>query len=990
MHVGFLIGGLVLVASLALVAGFVAFRAGSKPSAAPPVACQYTPWSASGPCVGGKTSQSRGVSAGDPAACTVTSREVACGDEQVDCIPGEPDPDGWSPCPACIKQDEDGPSSRWQVVPPARNPSKGGRPCSLEEVLRVEACDDAPPCQEDADCVLGPAQLTQCSAPCGGGTQLSYRTVIKPATGNGTCPDLVQEVACNTQPCQDCGDIDWSSAYIGPCEKVCLAPGEAPTAPKVRQPTGPGDQCPLVERVSCQVQACNADSPKGCVAPTQEQLLDLCYLKCAGVQVPDLGGGAFKLSQDQKVPFCGVSDNVMESVCGGGIASGVCPAPQPCSVSDWSDWGDCSLNSCRSDKPQGGVRKRYRTVVSPARGGGDGCGALIEEQPCNNSVPVERNGSVSSPTCFPRDCSLSDWSALGDCSKACGGGQQAFIRSVTQLPSDGGALCPVDQASFYKTAPCNEDACQDCQWESWDDYTARVTKEGGQVFGPCSSDSNGVRKMGPRKLTRFPDPGASCDYTQAYSVTACNSQGPSCPVGCNGLPCSGDGECDEGTGKCSCNPGFFGPDCSSSCPIGDNGLVCTGNGSCGPETNYTCSCLDGFGGDRCSKAGSYLFDVRRHPWSNRMMTKDTFANRFCVDADVTGSFSSADLSRAQGQTFGGFSPPATLEPTFVQLPTYGMLQVGIRGDRPTLKGSKLKFDDQSPDEYKPFSVCLAGLPDSTLAALEREKATLGNSLVSYMYSHNSQTPGVGWDDVTPPSFLPYSMKDFPDMTISCGLAHFLFCNDENNIESGEPYACTLDNYEKTFGSAANANDVSKCHVTFNNSQVYTMRNGSKVSNTSAQTTESFTKLGLKYFWSRKQRKRPSARVSLLKQSMKLFNTENVVTGYLRADPEGSTALLATASSLPSQSMPSSFYPDQGQKAYAASGGQLLAGFMPPDEAVVSSVSASPKSCAAQGFAKVSPFARGELFSDAGSLPQLFGASAASYAGDNLFVSTVTV
>jgi hypothetical protein len=83
------------------------------------------------------------------------------------------------------------------VTPPAY----GGAECPPLEETR--ACNEQP-CP--VDCVVSEwSEWSECSAPCGGGTQSRTRTIVTPPANGGTpCPELEETRACNEQPCPEC------------------------------------------------------------------------------------------------------------------------------------------------------------------------------------------------------------------------------------------------------------------------------------------------------------------------------------------------------------------------------------------------------------------------------------------------------------------------------------------------------------------------------------------------------------------------------------------------------------------------------------------------------------------------------------------------------------------------------------------------------------------------------------------------------------------
>jgi hypothetical protein len=95
-----------------------------------------------------------------------------------------------------------------------------------------------------------------------------------------------------------------------------------------------------------------------------------------------------------------------------------------------------------------------------------------------------------------------------------------------------------------------------------------------------------------------------CQCEEAYFGKTCGSR--SCP---GATPCSGNGECQQDVGSCSCYPGYGGDDCAQSglCP---GNCTATANGVCTAKketsgnsttTSYSCVCADGFTGKACGK-----------------------------------------------------------------------------------------------------------------------------------------------------------------------------------------------------------------------------------------------------------------------------------------------------------------------------------------------------------------------------------------------------
>ena len=296
--------------------------------------------------------------------------------------------------------------------------------------------------------------------------------------------------------------------------------------------------------------------------------------------------------------YCGVPEATIQTICN--LVDGFCPQAQDCQLSDWSDWSSCSLPNCDASHPDGGVQTRDRTILAPAYGDGKPCSEfeLVDTQVCNSKAQ-----------CNPIDCQMGAWQTLSNlnCSAPCGTGTILVYRTITTFPSGGGAACPLSQWEYATYTTCNTQSCNACEYESWDTYFAR---EGPESWGTCSG-INGTQQAGPRQVIQQPTGGQVCDPSQAFQERSCCVDGNCsyCGMGCDNQVCSGHGTCVTNTtngvttGYCDCDAGFYGSSCGVQCPVGPNGLVCSGAGSCSSLTG-ACLCQDGFEGSFCSKMTS--------------------------------------------------------------------------------------------------------------------------------------------------------------------------------------------------------------------------------------------------------------------------------------------------------------------------------------------------------------------------------------------------
>lgn len=99
-----------------------------------------------------------------------------------------------------------------------------------------------------------------------------------------------------------------------------------------------------------------------------------------------------------------------------------------------------------------------------------------------------------------------------------------------------------------------------------------------------------------------------CACDKGYTGSSCSGglgdlKEGDCLKGSNGKPCSGNGKCDSEVGKCKCDSGFKGLDCSVvTCPTNARtNMKCGGPGvgTCN-EVTATCTCESGWVGTDCS------------------------------------------------------------------------------------------------------------------------------------------------------------------------------------------------------------------------------------------------------------------------------------------------------------------------------------------------------------------------------------------------------
>ena len=148
------------------------------------------------------------------------------------------------------------------------------------------------------------------------------------------------------------------------------------------------------------------------------------------------------------------------------------------------------------------------------------------------------------------------------------------------------SLCP------YELSCCSWSECSDCTIFGSRTQTVTAAVRGGASCGLVRS----VVRNCP-----FIDTAPTC----ANSLT--------CPVTFDGTPCnsqSGKGECILSITTppvppfyfCSCTGGNVGKACNNGCPVGSNGLTCSGNGVCFAAIEQ-CTCNNDWFGPRCDQRG---------------------------------------------------------------------------------------------------------------------------------------------------------------------------------------------------------------------------------------------------------------------------------------------------------------------------------------------------------------------------------------------------
>jgi Spondin-like TSP1 domain/Thrombospondin type 1 domain len=236
-------------------------------------------------------------------------------------VGGDPDVDcqystwsAWSDC------DCDTSKTRTRSI--VQQSQGNGTPCSNNSLYQSQTCLE----KCDRDCEMADwTDWTECSEPCGTGTQIRSRYVRTPAANNGeACSDnILESRVCNTETCPggeppnpvNCRTSPWTG--WGNCTKTCGGGTQTRTRVIEQEPMNGGTECPNLT----ESQPCNEDE---CVDPNP-------------------------------------------------------PSPKiDCKMSNWSNWGECS-KTCGS-----GTQTRSRTIDTLPENEGAECPPnLTENQECN-------------------------------------------------------------------------------------------------------------------------------------------------------------------------------------------------------------------------------------------------------------------------------------------------------------------------------------------------------------------------------------------------------------------------------------------------------------------------------------------------------------------------------------------------------------------------------------------------------------------------------
>jgi len=342
------------------------------------------------------------------------------------------------------------------------------------------------------------ASWGNCTEHCGEGIRQRVRELLNsPAFGGVECPALQEQASCNVHHCPlNCTSnwLPWSS-----CSRESGTGTQTRQIEVIRQEQFGGEACPFAEQRTCATEACAVDcalSPWGEWSPCTQTCGTGTQSRSRSILQPPLQHGK-DCDAITAIQECNRS-----------------PCAIACTVSAWSEWGECS-QECG-----GGTKSRVRRVQTPSLYEGTPCPVLSEAAtcytkacpvdcehtwldwtPCSKSCgsgvtirslvvlkdeefdgvacPVAEEKLCNTNNCAT-DCTVSGWGDWSECSASCGvgSGSKSRSRSVRQSEAHGGVTCP----SLESREDCNSFECPvDCVVEEWGDWEQCSTECGGGV-----------------------------------------------------------------------------------------------------------------------------------------------------------------------------------------------------------------------------------------------------------------------------------------------------------------------------------------------------------------------------------------------------------------------------------------------------------------------------------------------------------------------------
>lgn len=422
----------------------------------------------------------------------------------------------WSSCSSSCYSGDAGfllpQQSRYRAITQGVSP---GNLCTPDQYVQTQTCPGIHQCP--VDCALSVwGDWTACNVQCGCGLQTRARTIVTPPNSIGVPCGLLSQVRnCMCDPCpRACEISEWS---FGPCMGDCFINDTIKVYPTRRK-----SRYVITEAIPFQ-------QPSGCATPCQLETtqqctwLPPCDSTCVLTPWSTWSGSCSGcVAYGSQIPSQSRFRSITKygnGLCGCTKEERLCDLNwcfDNCTVSDWSQWGNCAPSGPCSHGQGSGTQHRSRTILNPGSQGAV-CPGLDDSKPCSY--------------CCPIDCQVTDWAIDVQCGQPnaagvlveipCGPnpGTRRWKRTITPGNSCG-AQCPNDTVKLDSCYPKNPCCAVDCQLGEWS-------------FSPCFGCGLLSVQWKSRQITVAPacggEPCCDLDCAKFRQVRCPTSQVTPCP-----------------------------------------------------------------------------------------------------------------------------------------------------------------------------------------------------------------------------------------------------------------------------------------------------------------------------------------------------------------------------------------------------------------------------------------------------------------------------